>query len=144
MSHQGTCHICHIKETEGLCFGCNINSFHATGLFLYPLKTQRNTRFSDIFRGYRRRPEIYMSILMFSSFTLTKRKTKLEKLLYLRNYERSYIFQPKFNLNLIWSLVSWHLLGQSQQCKNQNNVLNLFRINNKDTRASSVISFWCL
>ena len=32
------------------------NSFHATGLFLYPLKTSENQRFSDVFRGYRKRP----------------------------------------------------------------------------------------
>ena len=33
-----------------------INLFHATGLFLYPLKTSENQRFLDIFRGYRKRP----------------------------------------------------------------------------------------
>ena len=32
------------------------NPFHATGLFLYPLKTSKNLRFSDVFRGYRKRP----------------------------------------------------------------------------------------
>ena len=30
-----------------------INAFHATGLFLYPLKTSENQRFPDVFRGYR-------------------------------------------------------------------------------------------
>ena len=30
-----------------------INSFHATGLFLYPLKATENLWFSDVFRGYR-------------------------------------------------------------------------------------------
>ena len=34
-----------------------INPFHATGLFLYPLKTSGNRWFSDVFRGYRKRPE---------------------------------------------------------------------------------------
>ena len=29
------------------------NTFHATGLFLYPPKTSENLRFSDVFRGYR-------------------------------------------------------------------------------------------
>ena len=29
--------------------------FHATGLFLYPLKTSQNQRFSDVFMGYRKR-----------------------------------------------------------------------------------------
>ena len=31
-----------------------INSFHATCLFLYPLKTSENLWFSDVFRGYRK------------------------------------------------------------------------------------------
>ena len=29
--------------------------FHANDLFLYPLKTSENQRFSDVFRGYRKR-----------------------------------------------------------------------------------------
>ena len=29
-----------------------INPFHETGLFLYPLKTQENQWFSDVSRGY--------------------------------------------------------------------------------------------
>ena len=33
-----------------------INRFHAIGLFLHPLKTSENQRFSDVFRGYRKRP----------------------------------------------------------------------------------------
>ena len=33
-----------------------INPFHATGLFRYPLKTSENQSFSDVFRGYRKRP----------------------------------------------------------------------------------------
>ena len=33
-----------------------INPFHANGLFLYPLKTSESFWFSDIFRGYRKRP----------------------------------------------------------------------------------------
>ena len=34
----------------------NVNSFHANGLFQYPLKTSENQRFSDVFKGYRKRP----------------------------------------------------------------------------------------
>ena len=33
-----------------------INPFHATGIFLYPLKKSENLWFSDVFRGYRKRP----------------------------------------------------------------------------------------
>ena len=32
-----------------------IDPFHATGLFLYLLKTSKNERLSDIFKGYRKR-----------------------------------------------------------------------------------------
>ena len=32
------------------------NPFHATGLFQYPMKTSVKFRFSDVFRGYRKRP----------------------------------------------------------------------------------------
>ena len=31
------------------------NSFHATNLFLYPLKTSENQTFSDVFGGYGKR-----------------------------------------------------------------------------------------
>ena len=31
------------------------NPFHATGIFLYPLKTSENLWFSDIFKGYRKK-----------------------------------------------------------------------------------------
>ena len=33
-----------------------LDSFNATGLFLYPLKTLKNFWFSDVFKGYRKRP----------------------------------------------------------------------------------------
>ena len=39
---------------------------------------------------------------------------------------------------------SRHLLIQSQQRKHQNNVWNLFNVNNKDIRTTSLTSFWCL
>ena len=37
-------------------FALFLNLFYATGLFLYPLKTSENQRFSDVFRGYRKKP----------------------------------------------------------------------------------------
>ena len=40
-----------------------------------------------------------------------------------------------------WPRTSWHLLVQ---WKHQNNVWNLYKVNNKDTRATSMTSFWCL
>ena len=55
-----------------------INPFYATGLFLYPLKTSENQRFSDVFRGYRKRPVAWNGLrfnithfsLMFHFYTL--------------------------------------------------------------------------
>ena len=34
----------------------DVNLFHATGLFLYPLKTSEKLCFSDVFSGYKKRP----------------------------------------------------------------------------------------
>ena len=34
----------------------SFNTIHATGLFLYLLKTSENQRFPYVFRGYRKRP----------------------------------------------------------------------------------------
>ena len=31
--------------------------FHVTGLFLYPLKMLENFWFTDVFKGYKKRPE---------------------------------------------------------------------------------------
>ena len=39
---------------------------------------------------------------------------------------------------------SRHLLIQSQLWKHQKNVWNMFKVNNKDTRTTSLKSFWCL
>ena len=43
----------------GICVTVSLSffkPFHATGLFLYPLKTSENFWFSDGFRGYKNRP----------------------------------------------------------------------------------------
>ena len=39
-----------------LCYHCSLLPFYTTGLFLYPLKAWESLRFSDVFRGYRKRP----------------------------------------------------------------------------------------
>ena len=39
------------------------NPFHTTGLFLYPLKTSGNQMFSDVFRGYRKRPVAWTGLI---------------------------------------------------------------------------------
>ena len=45
------------KISESLItFGIRLNPFNATGLLRYSLKTSENRRFSEVFRGYRKRP----------------------------------------------------------------------------------------
>ena len=39
--------------------GVIVNPFHATYLFLYPLKTSKNLCFSDVFSRYRKRKFAY-------------------------------------------------------------------------------------
>ena len=58
---KGTCNmaeinwniVLHVKPESNPHF---INSFHATGFFLYPMITSESLWFSDVFWGYRRRP----------------------------------------------------------------------------------------
>ena len=40
-----------------------INPFHATGLFRKPLKTSENLWFSDVFRGYQKRPVAWNGLI---------------------------------------------------------------------------------
>ena len=46
-------------------FLTHINPFHATDLFLYPQKTLETYRFSDVFRGYRKRPVAFNCKMQF-------------------------------------------------------------------------------
>ena len=47
-----------------------LTHFITTGLFLYPLKTSENHRFSDVFRGYRKRPVAWKGLTYFSQETV--------------------------------------------------------------------------
>ena len=46
-----------------------------------------------------------------------------------------------FTLNAY--LLSWHLFVQHQQWKHQENVWNLLKVNNKDTRMTSLMCLYC-
>ena len=51
--------------------------------------------------------------------------------------------------NNLWVIASYTsetltLLVQGQHWKDQNNMRNLFKVNSKDTRTTSMTSFWCL
>ena len=43
-----------VKVFRNIFFPGTLDSFYATGLFLYPLKTLENQKFSDVLRGYKR------------------------------------------------------------------------------------------
>ena len=53
-----------------------INPSHATGLesdlFLYPLKTSENQRFSDVFRGYKKRSVAWNGLIKILEFNMIK------------------------------------------------------------------------
>ena len=46
-------------------FNYYFNSFHAIGLLLYPHKTSANLWFSDVFRGYKKRPVAWNELTKF-------------------------------------------------------------------------------
>ena len=50
------CNVSQTKKDEKLKSSGSFNSFLATSLFLYTLKTFKNLLFSDIFIGYRKWP----------------------------------------------------------------------------------------
>ena len=57
-----------IVESAAPLINTLLNPFYATGLFLYPLKTSENQRFSDVFMGYRKRPVGRNGLKGFSFF----------------------------------------------------------------------------
>ena len=63
-----------------------VNPFHATRLFLYPLKTSEIQRFADVFRGYTIKPwhEMDSRVLPVNYF----------------RQKAPYIFQKVFNTSL--------------------------------------------
>ena len=46
------------------------NPFPVTSLFLYPLETSKNQKFSDVFRGYRKRPVAWKGLRMYLNKSL--------------------------------------------------------------------------
>ena len=51
-----------------------VNQFHATSLFRYLLKTSENQRFSNVFRGYRKRPVAWHELMNTEVFTYVIKK----------------------------------------------------------------------
>ena len=73
------------------------------------------------------------------------RNVSLEKQLFRKKW--NYFIKQKYlaeNIEEWKHYPRWHLSGQSRQWKHQNNVWNLFKVDNRDIRTTSVTSFWCL
>ena len=60
---------------------------------------------------------------------------------YLRFSKTSTKGRDPFAVKISKLWCNWHFLVQSQH---QNNVWNLFKVNNKDTKMTTTMSFWCL
>ena len=55
----------------------NLNTFHASGLFLYSMKTSENQRFSNIFRGHRNRRVRWNELKVLETFIAFLRHYKI-------------------------------------------------------------------
>ena len=62
-----------------------LNPFHATGLFLYLLKTSENLWFSDTFREYRKRPVAWSGLMCQLFFRTTNVLPLLSPLLLIKS-----------------------------------------------------------
>ena len=63
-NNVSTCYLRHLVMVF-IIVPLTLNLFHATGLFLYPLKTSENQRFSDVFRAYRKRAVVWNGLISF-------------------------------------------------------------------------------
>ena len=69
-------------------------SFHAAGLFLYPLRTLENQRFSDVFKGFIKRPVAWNWLIILLIVLILKRQ----------NLKQTNIKTSSTKYNKIWNL----------------------------------------
>ena len=119
-----------------------INPFHATDLFRYPLKTW----LSDVFRGYQKRSVVEKMLEnLFTQISDKLFKSEPSKICG-RNFK---IFEVMSKLAFICrkltleTLVQCVKYVQSQQETHWKKVSNIFHVNNKHTRTTSLKSFRC-
>ena len=88
-----------------------LNPFDATGFFRYPLKTSENIWFSDVFRGYRKRPVAWNRLRSKNKYftkswlperCLSNVQFFLKKLKNTRRYQWRLFWSPTFLLNNEW------------------------------------------
>ena len=80
------------------------------------------------------------TFIFLEKILLSKKRIKIWARI--RSYKHG--FYTKALSNPWKVLPSRHLLVQSQQWKHQNNVWNLFKVNDKDFRIKSMMSLWCI
>ena len=105
---------------EDVLFVSLINSVHVTGLFLYPLKTSENQRFSYVFRGYRKRPVAWNGLIFL------KKKSKFDLI-----FQDKELFDSKKRLKSMSLDGLQHKLTKAQQVKMQKNICLLHLYTNQ-------------
>ena len=88
--------------------------FHATGLFLYPLKTLENQMLSDVFRVYRKKPK--RELIRLSKTKQKEQQQQKYKLHYF--YEHILKKWIEFQSN-IFSLQSWRMQDHKTMKRNK-------------------------
>ena len=117
-----------------------INLFYPIFFFLYPLKRSENQMFSEVFRGYRKRTVGWNVCYIYNG-------EKLDLLLindppWIWSQIMCLLFyglQSYFFICII-SAVIYLLKGNNRNTK----VWNMFKVNDNDSRTTSLASFWCL
>ena len=69
--------------------------FRTTGLFLYPLRTSEKLRFSDVLRGYRKRPVVWNKRLVFWGYKDNHKESKVMGAWYTEWYMEMVLFQKR-------------------------------------------------
>ena len=71
----------------------HVNPFHATGLFLNPMKTSENLWFSDAFRGYKKRPVPWIGLTVMDCVAFSEQSISKSDMLYIGCLDRNWLIQ---------------------------------------------------
>ena len=113
--------------------------------FLTPRYAHVYTRSKNkkVFRKILRDPYCHISVSPHYNVRIKKMELFTFYLLFtcylLIIWERVYL-----QLRIQFSIPNRHLLAQTQQWKHQNNLWNLIKVKNKNTKSTPLTSFWCL
>ena len=82
------------------------NPFHVTGLLRYPLKTSENQRFSDVFRGYWKRPVAWNGLRCSTFLDLGKSKILSKTTLAFNELKLNFCYIQSFTLENVCLVLS--------------------------------------